>query len=282
MRRYEQVEAQLDRSVHYSKKETSGDETTTNQTWFNGAGDLIKVATENTAPGRRELTEYFAATNFEESPPMFILTRRETTQPDNSVQVDEARQYFNDGAEVIRELRKSGRFKPGDSLETARVRNVAVDLSKKPKDERTGAEKTKAQGAFYDKPLEVAAALKQSGPPISDPFANVTGDSEKYRVIQNTVSPDGRYGIALGLARDKINWDEFRDKDLEFKGEPVYTAEIEDVRNYVVDLAAKKNSRRNRRRFFRHQAPLQSPRVQRRLVAGFEELRRDLFEQMEL
>src|SRR5437879_2957940 len=83
MRRYEHVEEQLPRSVHYSKKETSGDETTTNQAWFNGAGDLIKVATEKTASGRRELTEYFAATKIEEWQPMFILTRKETTQPDN-------------------------------------------------------------------------------------------------------------------------------------------------------------------------------------------------------
>jgi hypothetical protein len=60
MRRYEQVEGQLDRSVRYSKKEVSGDGTTMEQAWFSGAGDPIKVATERTAPGRRELTEYFA------------------------------------------------------------------------------------------------------------------------------------------------------------------------------------------------------------------------------
>ena len=91
--RYEQIEEQLPRSVHYSKKEVSGAETTINQAWLNGAGDLIKVATEKTAPGSRKLTEYFAATKIEPWQPMFILTRQETAQPDGSTQVDESRQY---------------------------------------------------------------------------------------------------------------------------------------------------------------------------------------------
>ena len=39
MRRYEQVEAQFDRSFRYSKKEVSGEETTIEQALFNGAGD---------------------------------------------------------------------------------------------------------------------------------------------------------------------------------------------------------------------------------------------------
>ena len=177
-------------------KDSTGDETTTNQAWFNGAGDLIKVATEKTASGRRELTEYFATTKIEEWQPMFILTRKETTQSDNSVQVDESRQYFDGNADVIRELRKSGHFKPGESLDTVHVKNVAVNLSKKLKDEQSDVEKAKARNAFYQKPAEIAAALKQSGPPVSDPFANVTGDSEKYRVIQNSISPDGRYALS--------------------------------------------------------------------------------------
>jgi len=39
-------------------------------------------------------------------------------------QVDESRQYFNKDAVLIRELRKSGRFKPGESTDTQHVPNV--------------------------------------------------------------------------------------------------------------------------------------------------------------
>jgi len=56
--RYTQVEAQLDRSVHYVQKTESNSATTTEQAWIDGAGDLIKVAVERTDSSGRELTEY--------------------------------------------------------------------------------------------------------------------------------------------------------------------------------------------------------------------------------
>ena len=238
MRRYEQVEDQLPRSVHYSKKETSGNETTVSQAWFNGAGDLIKVATETTSPGHRELTEYFS-TKFDGYEPIFLLSRKEATQPDGTTQVDEARQYYGGDGLVTRELRKSGKFKAGESLDTARVKNVVVDLSKRPKDERSDVERAKARNEFFDTPTKIAGSLK-SGPPDSDPFANVTGDSEKYRVIADTISPDGRYAIALGLPEAKTDWEEYRDKELEGEGREIYTVEEEGHRNFVVDLATRK------------------------------------------
>lgn len=72
-RRYNQVEEQLDRSVHYTKREGSGSETKIEQAWFNGAGDLLKVATEQTTPSGREFTEYFPYDR-EGLNAMFVLT----------------------------------------------------------------------------------------------------------------------------------------------------------------------------------------------------------------
>lgn len=247
IRRYEQVEAQLDRSVHYFKKDVAGDETTIEQAWFNGAGDVIKVATEHTGPASRELTEYFAPDFDHADSAMFMLYRKETAQADGTKQVDESRKYFGetvvnkkDGEETnsgqtIRELTKSGRFKPGEPLDTVHIPNVAVDLAKRSADQRNQEEQMQAQYNFFFKPQKIAESLQQSGPPDSDPFANVKGDSEKFRVIHGTASPDGRYAIALGLARDKIDWEDFRDKELE-TGDKIYTAEEDDRLNYVVDL----------------------------------------------
>jgi uncharacterized protein YgbK (DUF1537 family) len=55
MQRYTEVEGQLDQSAHYLKKEGSEPETTVEQAWFNGAGDLLKVATERASAAGREL-----------------------------------------------------------------------------------------------------------------------------------------------------------------------------------------------------------------------------------
>jgi hypothetical protein len=218
---YKQVEDQLGRSVHYIRKTEANGETTVEQAWYNGANNLIKVSVERTGPSGRELTEFFG--DFEDyNPSNFVLVRKETPLPDGGTQVDESRKYF--GREdtwngiLIRELTKSARFKPGASTDTAHVPNVVVDLAKQPKENRP-------HSSDLEQPS--VAALIEAGPPVFDPFAKVKGDSEKFRAIHDTASPDGRYAIAIGLAREKINWDEFS-KD-ELAGE-------EDLRNYVVDL----------------------------------------------
>jgi hypothetical protein len=235
IQRYGQIEAQLDRSMHYSKSETVDGVTTTQQAWLNGADDLMKVAVERIGPTGRELTEYVAE-DFD-SYTMFVLTRKETAGGGGDTQIDESRRYFV-GGNLARELRKSGRFKPGDSLDTVHLPNATVPATKPLKDEHAEEERRRAQNEFLSRPEKIAAELRKAGPPQSDPFANVKGDSDKFRVIQGSVSPDGRYAIALGFARNEINWDDLlQDVD----GKDTYYAENDDdVKNYVIDLAAKK------------------------------------------
>ena len=61
---------------------------------------------------------------------MFVLTRKELRLPDGGMEVDESRDYFGNDGDLIRELTKSARFKAGESTDTKRVPNVAVDLPK--------------------------------------------------------------------------------------------------------------------------------------------------------
>src|SRR4029450_4388176 len=201
--RYKQIEDQLGRSVHYVRKTESNGETTIEQAWYNGANNLIKVAVDRTGPSGRELSEFFG--DFEDyNPSKFVLVRKETPLPDGGTQVDESRKYFgNEDSRygiLMRERTKTGRFKPGESTDTAHVQNVVVDLVKQPKEKRPHSSEMEQPDV---------AALIEAGPPVSDPFAKVKGDSDKFRVIHDTASPDGRYAIAIGLAREKINWDEF-------------------------------------------------------------------------
>ena len=85
--------------------------------------------------------------------------------------------------------------------------------------------------------------METAGPPAFNPFTKVKGDSEKFRVIHRTVSPDGRYAIARGFARAQIIWGDFVEKtdlmtDEPKEGSHTYTVRGEqDVRNYVVDLS---------------------------------------------
>jgi hypothetical protein len=233
--RYGQIEAQLDRSIHYSKSETVDGITTTQQAWLNGANDLMKVAVERTGPDGRELTEYVADDFGLKT--MFVLTRKETLATGGDTQINESRRYFV-GGNLARELRKSGRFKPGESLDTVHLPNVTVPATKPLKDQHAEEERSRAQNEFLSGPSKIAAELSEAGPPQADPFATVKGDSEKFRVIHGSVSPDGHYAIALGFARNEINWDALEE---EVDGKRTYEGETEeDVRNYVIDLAAQK------------------------------------------
>lgn len=239
--RCEQIETQLDRSVHYVRKTEANGATTTEQAWFNGAGDLIKVAIERTDPSGGELTEYSGDFFHRE---MFMLRRKESRLLDGGAQVDESRDYFSNDGDLIRKLTKNAHFKAGESTDMARIPNTIADLPK-PHDPWTQEEREK-KDEIFSKPEQIAGALETAGPPAFDPFTKVKGDSEKFRVIHRTVSPDGRYAIALGFARAQINWGDFVEKTDLMTGEPTegshtYTVTGEqDVRNYVVDLAQQK------------------------------------------
>jgi len=247
MQRYQQVEAQLDRSVRYCSKTGPEGDTTIERAWYNGADDPIKVAVEHVSSAGRELTEYFS---LDSNGPgaLFVLTRKEAAQADGGTQVDESRQYFGNDGKLVRELRKTGRFKPGELLDTVRFQNTVVDLSKQPKDSRPEQERTQAGYDLLSNPEKIASALRKAGPPEFDPFAGVTGDSAKYRVINGTASPDGRYAVALGFTGKNINWEGFADSD--FPGtysasgyQPDDEAPDSDygkIINYIVDLTTRR------------------------------------------
>src|SRR5436190_8372954 len=131
--RYGQVEEQLARSVRYASRNDKSD---TEQAWFNGSDDLIKLTVERRNGDERELTEYFALDFENDYDGMFMLVRKETPAPDGGVQVEESRKYFGEeksggNGVLIRELRKSAHFKPGEPTDTVRTPNVTVDLTKK-------------------------------------------------------------------------------------------------------------------------------------------------------
>lgn len=243
--RYNQVEAQLARSLHYSKKETAGDgATTTEQAWFNGAGDLLKVATERgDAAGGCELTEWVAL-NFENPQAgLFVLNRKETPLPEGGgTRIEESRKYFGSSPKgegngvLIRELRKSAKFRAGESMDTVHTPNTAVDLASQPQLDASSEAGEQALRDIFNKPGEIATALQEAGSPAEDPFASAKGgDRERFRVIRGSASPDGRYAIAIGFAQP-VDWEkDYRDDY--FTDAQIYTAEdAKGLRNYVVEL----------------------------------------------
>lgn len=210
MRRYIEVEAQLDRSVHYVKKEGAEPETTVQHAWFNEAGGLLKVATERVGVAGRELKEYFPYEP-DENPKamrMFVLIRRENPRPDGATRVEEERVYLrrseSAGLLTLRKLTKSAEFKPGQALDMEHVRNVVAGPAKRTRDAIT-AEASKRDWEFMEEPKNIAQALRAAGAPETAPRAeNEEVASRKEEVAQavNSVSPDGQWELARAAPED--------------------------------------------------------------------------------
>ncbi len=138
MQRYTEVEAQLDRAVHYVKKEETAPNLTVQQAWFDRSGGLLKVATERTSAAGRELKEFFPLDPDENSAVrrMFVLIRREHPLPKGATRVDEERLYLQRKASTplvtLRKLTKTAEFKAGQTLDMEHVRNVVSTPLKRP------------------------------------------------------------------------------------------------------------------------------------------------------
>ena len=143
--RYSDIEAQLDRSIHYTVTTNEAGVTRLEQAWLNGANDPIKISIDQTAPSGHELTEYFADDlQHADITPTFVLHRKQMLRPDGASDVEETWRYFGtkdqSSGELLRKLRKKARFKAGEKVDTVRTPGVVVDLNKQPKDDPTVAE----------------------------------------------------------------------------------------------------------------------------------------------
>jgi hypothetical protein len=172
-RRYGQIEAQLDRSIHYTGKETiaATGEVETRELWATATGEAVKVAVERTGAKGRLLREFFLRSD-EVQLPIFVLTRRETPLADGGTQVEEKRQFFamvENATRLVRSLEKSAQFRAGESLDTAAVKNIAQDLTKLSPAESDPSALMIEEEAIADKLRE--------GIPDRDPGAEIVGDS---------------------------------------------------------------------------------------------------------
>lgn len=211
MQRYNEVEAQLARSIHYVNKEGVEPETLVQQAWFNAAGGLLKVSTERTGAAGRELKEYFPEEP-DENPKamrMFVLIRREIPRPDGATRVDEERVYLrrseSAGLLTLRKLTKSAEFKAGQPLDMEYVRNVVAGPAKREPTAIT-EEASKRDWDFMEEPKTIAQALRTAGAPQNElpvQTEDAAPGEQKPRWVANSVSPDGKWELALAEADEE-------------------------------------------------------------------------------
>ncbi|MEO7367603.1 MAG: hypothetical protein ABIZ36_06585 [Gemmatimonadaceae bacterium] len=227
--RSKQAESRLQRAIHYTATETVTDGATeTNQAWSDETSDLLKVSTDRTdQSGRRELVEFFF--NEDHSLSLAII-RKETPLALGGMKVEHERLYFGGGDKgIIRNLVKAKEFKPGEALDMSGVREQA-QVPQPPQDpERT------PHGIYDTRAGEIRRKLT-ARPPARDPRTDTGGDSARFRLIQGSISPNGRYALAIGLGRDDVDWKQFADEVDDVEVFTIEPRESPELRNYVIDL----------------------------------------------
>ena len=130
---------------------------------------------------------------------------------------------FSSPSALIRELRKDAVFKPGDSLDTKPVKNVAVKVEPKQDD----------SDAYANKANDVVDSVMRRKP-VSAP-ATPTGDSARFRLMKLATSPNGRYALGVGPDKKVINWKDYA-VDPDDSEDFMVDTEQEKALNYLVDL----------------------------------------------
>ena len=246
-----QIDEQLPRSTVYARTEQVDGDTIVYRAWFNGVGDLLKAISERSGPSGVERTEFTPSGLEIWHDGLLTVTRKEVPTADGGKQVDEARRYYGglrvpsrwggtefDNGVLLREVKKTAHFRPGEALDTAKVREVKIDYPKTPQFTETDEDQAR-QRKVLSEPRDIALDLQKTTPPEVDPHATVTGDSERFRLIHGSASPDGRFAFAVGFEQAP-DWSKYRDRD--YKDEETYTVpdQPEELRNYIVEIATRR------------------------------------------
>jgi hypothetical protein len=219
-------------AVHYEKKTTDSGVSRTEEAWINELDQISKVSVERTSPAGSELTEYFYESD------RIILVQRHNERPVKDGPPDVEAEKFFYGEKAADPFAEAPLIFKG-------IQRVTMSRWV----EGQGGGPNTPLGLPPDQPLAIgkpaaqawaiAEKLISAGPPGYDPMAGP--EAQKYRLIMDSVSPDGRYALAFGLKQEKTDWEEHRDTK---RGGYVINADAEAKKkslcNYVVDLKTHK------------------------------------------
>ncbi|MEM9015756.1 MAG: hypothetical protein AAGC68_01995 [Verrucomicrobiota bacterium] len=175
-------------------------------------GDMVaKIRNESNRDGSRNIQEMW----MEQNEVVFAYERSEWHgNQDGSVNINEYRTYVSAG-QVIREMSRSDTRAAGQSLDLSNVSHQTSDID----DPEYG------RSLFHDKRTQAGAIIK-SAYAFSGPNGVPDLLSWPYRVMLQTISPDGRSAFAWGIRGvtnpDWLAWEEKSYEYLDTLGDAPY------------------------------------------------------------
>jgi hypothetical protein len=230
LRRRDEVEEQLQRSLFFEKIERS--QRVKQQAWVAPSGDPLKVRVETRT---RDLLTDLQIFLDQHGDVTLVVTRNERRLDNGEIEVEETTRYF-EFWRLIRIARKTARFKRRDKKNMNKVRAKLLGLPKLgDPDERLNVFMQQVDETLRSVVVGRKAARTPRIP---------KGDSRRFRFIEGTGSSDGRMALGFGLAQEVVSWKRHVVAVDETLGRTQYRVDsppLDDlIRNYVVDVAANK------------------------------------------
>ena len=192
-KRYARDDARLSSCVRYERKKDGLHE----QMWELETGDVLKIARETRSENSDVLEEF----SIDQFTPYFVF-RKTTERKEGVARVTEERTYsanFN----LIEKTRRTADFPAGAAAEIpAKAPLEKVDLKSLSGDERCGARDNEAAGTLMDE-------LHDPKLVVFDPAKDAPAEWKRIKLVEQSLSPDGRYALAITPDKNEFNWNEF-------------------------------------------------------------------------
>jgi hypothetical protein len=191
--------------------------TETTQAWLDECDNPLQVRLKTHGPAGDELTEYF----FHSGRVILMQKLHAKSIGDDDVKVPGDRFYYGLKGVILHFVMRE--WTEGSATfykeEFGPLNQESADV-------------TKPLGAA----LAIVKHLISAGPAKHDPTA--APDAQKYRLIMESISPDGKYALGFGLAQqEKIDWNKYRDPKRGGYTRPANgDLKEESIRNYVIEL----------------------------------------------
>lgn len=186
------------------------------EAWELETGEIIKLLREVRKPNLTALDE----SSLHGGGAVYFTFRKVTVpQPDGGVQVTEYRSYFGDDNRDS-QTRRTATFPAGAAPEIpagAPQELILAEADKPPQID---------ENEFIDRVVDPKFLVR-------DPAKDAPADWQRVRLIKESLSPDGRYALALSPDKKDFKWEDF-----EMGNAGQYFVDLADAecKNYIVDL----------------------------------------------
>jgi len=219
-RRYTRDDQLLDGALRYERNQAD----TCQRVWVLETGELVKAAT-TTKTAESETTDEFSLTA--DGDVYFIFHQVRARQADGGTRITEERVYFEE-FQAIQFSHRTADVPAGAAAEIpAKTPSIKRNLEKLTDEQRSNE-------AANKKSKVIIAVVRDPKFLVHDPAKDAPADWQRIKLVEGTLSPDGRHALAWAPAKKDFVWSKYLAEEStdDYWVEP----EAEPVVNFIADL----------------------------------------------